>query len=220
MNTRNSDHPPDDVILVLDVDGVILDSERGGKGRWQSVLREKHAVDPSLLDEVFFQRAWSDVILGREPIEPALARALRELDWKIDVETVLSCWFEADFEVNHEVVRAVNGWTTAFGIRMALATNQEARRARFLEMRLGPLLPFAGIVFSGALGVLKNDTRLQSGGWASTPHATGSSLLMTRNRMWRLRDARAGRGSTSTSRVIGILRSTRRCAEELDGTGD
>jgi putative hydrolase of the HAD superfamily len=157
MNTRNSDHPPDDVILVLDVDGVILDSERGGKGRWQSVLREKHAVDPSLLDEVFFQRAWSDVIVGREPIEPALARALRELDWKIDVETVLSCWFEADFEVNHEVVRAVNGWTTAFGIRMALATNQEARRARFLEMRLGPLLPFAGIVFSGALGFLKND---------------------------------------------------------------
>jgi putative hydrolase of the HAD superfamily len=159
--SRRVDHRPRDVILVSDVDGVLLDPERTGKGSWHGALRERYGVEPALLDDVFFQRSWPEVLVGREPIEPALARALAELGWKIDVETVLRCWFEADFEIDDEVVRAANEWA-ASGIRVALATNQEARRAAFLELSLRPVLPFEGMVFSGALGVLKNDVAFYS----------------------------------------------------------
>lgn len=86
MATPNSGKRPQDTVLVLDVDGVLLDPTRAGRGGWQSALGEEHGLDPSLLDEVFFQRSWPDVIVGREPIEPALARALSELGWEIDVE--------------------------------------------------------------------------------------------------------------------------------------
>lgn len=156
MVTRNSGGRLKDTVLVLDVDGVLLDPQRAGRGGWQGALRESHGLDPSLLDEVFFQRSWSDVIVGREPIEPALTRALLELGWEIDVEALLRCWFEADFEIDPEVVQAVNEWA-ASGIRVALATNQEARRASFLELNLRSVLPIQGIAFSGALGVLKSD---------------------------------------------------------------
>jgi FMN phosphatase YigB (HAD superfamily) len=47
------------------------------------------------------------VIVGREPVESALASALVELDWPLEVDTLLRTWFEADFEIEHEVVRAV-----------------------------------------------------------------------------------------------------------------
>jgi len=143
-------------VLVLDVDGVILDPERAGSGRRHNALGERFGLDPTLLDEAFFRRSWSEVIVGHEPIEPAMAQALWELGWEIDVEAVLSCWFEADFAVDHEVVRAVNEWA-ASGIRVALATNQEARRASFLEHHLGAVLPIEGIAYSGAIGVLKSD---------------------------------------------------------------
>lgn len=156
MATRNSGERPKDTVLVLDVDGVLLDPMRAGKGRWPCALGEGYGLDPSQLDEVFFQRSWSNVIVGREPIEPALERALMELGWEIDVEAVLRCWFEADFEVDHEVVQAVKEWA-ACGIGVALATNQERRRAGFLERNLGAVVPIQGIAFSGALGVLKSE---------------------------------------------------------------
>ena len=156
MSTRTSDDRSRQTVLALDVDGVLLDPERGGKGRWQNALHERYGLDPTLLDEAFFQSSWSEVIVGREPVEPALARALLELGWDIDVESVLSCWFEADFEVDHEVVRAVIGWADS-GVRVVLATNQEVRRARYLELNLGAVLPIEGIAYSGAVGALKSN---------------------------------------------------------------
>jgi putative hydrolase of the HAD superfamily len=161
MTTGDSGRRPRNTVLVLDVDGVLLDPTRAGKGRWQCALRETYGLDPSQLDEAFFQRSWSEVIVGREPIELALARALGELGWEIDVETVLRCWFEADFEIDHQVVQAVNEWA-ASGIRVALATNQEARRASFLGRNLRGVIPIQGIAFSGALGALKSDPAFYS----------------------------------------------------------
>lgn len=156
MTKRTSGERPRGTVLALDVDGVLLDPGRGGRGRWQKAIGETFGLDPTLLDQAFFQRSWSEIIVGREPIEPTLARALLELGWEIDVEAVLRCWFEADFEVDHEVVQAVNEWA-ASGIFVALVTNQEARRASFLELNLGAVLPIMGMAFSGALGVLKSD---------------------------------------------------------------
>jgi FMN phosphatase YigB (HAD superfamily) len=143
-------------VLALDVDGVLLDPERAGKGRWQEALREEFGVEPALMDSVFFQRSWPEVIVGRESVESALADALVELGWNIGVEALLQVWFEADFEIDDVVVRAVNDWA-ASGVRVVLVTNQEARRARFIEQGLHGILPVQGMAFSGALGVVKSD---------------------------------------------------------------
>ncbi len=138
------------------MDGVLLDPERAGRGRWQEELRETHGLDPTLLDDVFFRRSWSAVIVGREPVETALAGALTELGWDIDVEGLLQIWFEADFEIDDDVVRAADEWA-ASGARVVLVTNQEARRAAFLEQRLREVLPIDGMASSGALGAVKSD---------------------------------------------------------------
>jgi putative hydrolase of the HAD superfamily len=156
MTTRASGRVPKDTVLALDVDGVLLDPERAGAGRWQNALHETYGLDPDLLDDAFFRRSWSEVIVGREPIEPALARALLALAWPVSVEDVLRCWFDADLVIDHEVVRAVNEWA-ASGVRVVLVTNQEARRASFLESHLGAVLPIEGMAYSGALGVVKRD---------------------------------------------------------------
>jgi putative hydrolase of the HAD superfamily len=67
----------------------------------------------------------------------------------------LACCFEADFSVDHQVAEAVRMWTAA-GARLVLVTNQEHRRARYLDHRLGALLPVSGMAYSAALGFTKD----------------------------------------------------------------
>ena len=143
-------------LLALDVDGVILDPQRGGRGPWQLAFGERFGVDARRLDETFFASAWADVITGKRPVESALHEALQELGWSMGVDAALECWFEEDFVTTPDVMGAATAWAQ-LGIPLALVSNQEPRRARFIESRLAPLLPIAGVAFSGDLGVVKSD---------------------------------------------------------------
>jgi putative hydrolase of the HAD superfamily len=144
------------VLLALDVDGVILDPARAGRGPWQAAFSERFGVDASRLDETLFGTAWADVITGRRDIRDALSDALRELRWGMGVEAALRCWFEEDFVVEPIVVEAARAWASE-GVALALVSNQEPRRGRYLEERLGPLLPIRAVAFSGDLGLVKKD---------------------------------------------------------------
>lgn len=153
-----SPDPPERVpaLLALDVDGVLLDSQRGGRGPWQDAFGERFGVDARRLDETLFAAPWADVVTGRRPVESALADALQHLGWDIGVEAALDCWFEEDFVVEPAVLAAAGAWCEQ-GVPVALVSNQEPRRARYLQQRLAPLLPLHGTAFSGDLGAVKSD---------------------------------------------------------------
>lgn len=108
------------------------------------------------MDETLFASSWADVITGKRSVESALHDALQELGWGMGVDAALQCWFEEDFVTAPEVMAAATAWAQ-LGIPLALVSNQEPRRARYLEGRLAPLLPIEGVAFSGDLGVVKND---------------------------------------------------------------
>ena len=148
--------PLDGVVLALDVDGVILDPTAGGRGGWSAVVAARYGVEADDLQSIFFARAWADVIDGRKAVEPALTAALQELGWSMSAEDLLACWFEADSAVDDEVARAARSWADD-GARIVLVTNQEHRRARFLQERLGAPLPISAMAYSAALGYVKTD---------------------------------------------------------------
>jgi FMN phosphatase YigB (HAD superfamily) len=54
------------------------------------------------------------------------------------------------------VVAAATAWSQ-LGIPLALVSNQEPRRARFIEDRMASFLPVSGVAFSGDLGAVKSD---------------------------------------------------------------
>ncbi len=141
-------------VLALDVDGVVLDPGRGGRGPWSRELEDRFGIRPAALAETFFGPRWPDIVVGRSPVEPALASALRTMGSDADPEAVLDCWFSADFVVNDEMVAAAREWHRR-GARLVLATNQEHRRAAYLADRLRPLLPFEAMVWSADLGHTK-----------------------------------------------------------------
>jgi putative hydrolase of the HAD superfamily len=144
--------------LALDVDGVLLDLDRGGAGHWTNELTTRFAITHEELHRTLFQPAWDDVVNGRRAIESALGAALEAVGSSATVEEVLSCWFEADFVLVDAAVEFARRATSA-GVRVVLATNQEHRRARFLRDRLGALMTFETMIYSGAIGVQKHDSR-------------------------------------------------------------
>ena len=54
------------------------------------------------------------------------------------------------------VLAAATAWSDR-GVPLALVSNQEPRRARYLEERLAPLLAVGGTAFSGDIGAVKSD---------------------------------------------------------------
>jgi len=111
-------------LLALDVDGVLLDPQRGGRGPWQAAFSERFGVDARLLDSTLFAAPWADVITGRRPVESALTAAFEALRWDIGVEDALQCWFEEDFVVDPAVLGAATTWP-GLGVPLALVSNQE-----------------------------------------------------------------------------------------------
>jgi putative hydrolase of the HAD superfamily len=142
--------------LALDVDGVLLDLDRGGRGPWSNELEARFGIEPALLDEAFFRRSWTDIIVGRRSVEDGLAEALAQIGTTADVESVLACWFDADYVPIADTFELAQRATHA-GCRVVLATNQEHRRAAYLHRRIGASFPIDRVIYSADVGYQKHD---------------------------------------------------------------
>lgn len=144
--------------LALDVDGVLLDPDRHGRGPWTNELAAQFGIDEDQMREEFFMQGWNDVICGRRSIETVLIEALQRIGATIDVEAVLACWFEADYSPVVETFDLARRAAQA-GCRVVLATNQEHRRAEYLRRRIAADVPLDRVFYSAELGCVKHDRR-------------------------------------------------------------
>jgi putative hydrolase of the HAD superfamily len=142
--------------LALDVDGVLLDPERGGAGPWSDEMEREFGIATSQFREAFFARSWHQVINGQLGVETGVGEALADLGVDVAVEDFLRVWFEADFVPVDDAIALARRAGDA-GCRVVLATNQEHRRAAFLLERLGALMPIDDVLYSAELGVQKHD---------------------------------------------------------------
>lgn len=144
--------------LALDVDGVLLDPERNGLGPWTNELAAQFGIEENQIREEFFLERWEDVIRGRSSVESVLGEALRRLGVTVDVESVLACWFEADY-APVEASFALARRAAHAGCRIVLATDQEHRRAEYLRRRIGAVLPLDRVFYSAELRYRKHHRR-------------------------------------------------------------
>ena len=144
--------------LALDVDGVLLDPDRNGDGHWTNELKAQFGIERAQLRESFFMKSWDDVINGRRTVEDGLGEALERIGTTVGVESVLSCWFDADYAPIDETFDLARR-AAAAGCRVVLATNQEHRRAAYLHRRIGAAFPLERVIYSADVGYQKHDPR-------------------------------------------------------------
>lgn len=139
-------------VLLLDFDGVL------SPGRYFSeIYAEKFGVDINKLLP-FFNQLKDSTNVGQSDLKEHLVNVLEDWEWKGTVDELLDFWFNADSDIDEEVVEFAknlqkDGW------KVYLATDQEKYRTKFIweERGLGDWMD--GKFVSCELGYLKDDPR-------------------------------------------------------------
>lgn len=144
------------IYLMLDVDGVCINGRSRDGEVWSENIEADLGLSKASLRAAFFEPYWAQIVTGQMPIRPALDTALATLANAPDAETLLSYWFRNDAHIVPEALDLISASRNA-GHSVWLATNQEARRARYIMDDLGFADRVEGMHFSANLGVAKPD---------------------------------------------------------------
>lgn len=153
---REHEVAKDMTVLVLDVNGVIVDSYPDGRGEWSDSLLEDFAIDPARLHKEFFDRSWADVVRGRRGLRECLEPVLRDLNPDVTVDEFISYWFQKHSLVNLRVIKFVIEWSRRTVSRPWLVSNQEPLRAKYIWNELGLAAYFEDLIYSAELGITKS----------------------------------------------------------------
>lgn len=142
-------------ILALDVDGVIIDGFP--RKRWDETLEADLGINAARLQAEFFKPHWTPIMRGEMPVEPPLTEFLKDYGTSVTTTQFLAYWHGKDANVRREVIDAALAWRDRTDGRLALATNQDLTRARYLRDDLGLGTHFETMVVSCEIGAQKPD---------------------------------------------------------------
>jgi len=135
--------------VLLDADGVVQTTVPG----WLDALGSlcgKPASRKAFLQDVF--AAERPALIGAESFRPALAEVLARWGAPVEVEEAIRMW--QMIEPQKMVLQEASLLRRA-GVRVSLATNQQAERAAFMSRTLGYEERFDDLFYSFALGHAK-----------------------------------------------------------------
>ena len=140
-------------VLALDVDGVLI--EGFPRYRWDENLEANLGIESARMQTEFFEPHWHDIMLGRKPVEPALATFLKNYPSRVDVKTLLAYWHGNDAHLRQDVVSSAIAWQQRTGGKLALATNQDLTRSGYLRETMGLGVHFEIMIVSCEIGAAK-----------------------------------------------------------------
>lgn len=142
--------------VLVDVDGVLVTGRPADGLHWSHDLERDLGIPPDLLQKHFFAPYWPDVITGRAGLRETLAPVLAKIAPSASCETLLEYWFGRDARLNEALVQEITMLRRS-GLFVALASNQEHLRARYLSERLGLGAQVDHFYYSAAIGARKPD---------------------------------------------------------------
>lgn len=144
--------------VVWDFDGVLNRNVVDGELLWSKRITDDLGIDLDTFRAHLFQSNWHDVLTGREDLLDRLAAWAAAAGYRQPVQTVLDYWFAHDALPDRTALDLLAA-ARARGLRAVIATNNEPRRAAYIENEMG----FAGrverVFASGRIGVTKPDRR-------------------------------------------------------------
>ncbi|MEX0287068.1 MAG: HAD family hydrolase [Paracoccaceae bacterium] len=141
-------------LIVWDFDGVLNANIRDGRFVWADRLQDDLGVDPGAFsDFVFRSGRIRDVVRGRLDLRDVVAGWLSDQGHDITADAFLDYWFANDAIPDEQVT----GWMMKAAGRRVIGTNNEARRAAYIEGPMGYGARVERVFASGRMGVAKPD---------------------------------------------------------------
>ena len=143
------------MIIAWDFDGVLNRNHANGRYVWEDAFEEQVGQPASAFGDFVFRRDPS-VIIGQEDMLTRLEAWTRTVPCRLSALEILDLWLELDAHPDAEMLALVDALSAARQ-RQIVATNNETRRAGFIERQMGMASRVEQVFASGRMGVAKPD---------------------------------------------------------------
>lgn len=141
-----------DSIYIFDADGVAIHP-----WGFANALENEFGISTENT-KAFFSGAFKRCLTGEADIEVLLPEFLGSWGWSGSTEQFIDFWLKSDDQPNAEILERVDQLRSN-GHRCYLASNQERRRAEYINSQMGFGRRFDKLFFSCDLGFTKPDRR-------------------------------------------------------------
>ena len=145
-------------VVVWDFDGVLNRNIVDGRFNWADNFEADIGRPFEPLQRTIFDGPIKDVIVGRVDLLELIKRWADDVGYEGPAQGVLDYWFDKDDLVDPESLKLLEA-TEQAGLRNVIATNNEARRANYIEDQMGFGKRIERLFASGRLGVAKPDPK-------------------------------------------------------------
>lgn len=141
-------------VLVWDFDGVLNANIVDGRFVWADTLKSDWGIDvQALAAHLFHANRIGQIMRGHFDLRDELAAWLVQEGHEIDVDAFLAYWFAKDALPDADVMRYLHRQDA----RHVIGTNNEARRAAYIEHDMGFGRLVEHVFASGRIGHAKPD---------------------------------------------------------------
>ena len=147
---------PHTPLIAWDFDGVLNRNMEGGRFRWAAAFERELGMPIARFVEVVFGNGFDAVITGQQDLRARVALWAEAEGYAPGPDALLDFWFRTDAYPD-DAMLALMEEVRATGARQVIATNNEPRRAAYIEGPLGFGARVETVFASGRMGLRKPD---------------------------------------------------------------
>jgi putative hydrolase of the HAD superfamily len=147
---------PGKPIIAWDFDGVLNRNIENGQFLWAENFEADLGQSLSMFNQHIFDVNFDAVITGREDLRDRVESWSKAVGFSGGPDALLAYWFAKDSFPDPSMLEIIET-LSSHGIRQVIATNNEARRTRFIEAEMGYATLVEHVFCSGRMGVRKPD---------------------------------------------------------------
>jgi putative hydrolase of the HAD superfamily len=143
-------------VVAWDFDGVLNRNVADGQFLWAKDFEADLRQSLLMFNRHVFDANFGDVITGREDLRDRVESWAKAVGFAGGPDALLAYWFAKDSFPDPsmlEIIKALSG----HGVRQVIATNNESRRASYIENEMGYAALVEHVFSSGRMGVRKPD---------------------------------------------------------------
>ncbi len=144
-------------VIAWDFDGVLTRNIVDGRFIWANDFEADTGQSREIFEEFVFGRDLDAILTGRQDLRDRVEAWAKSVGYAPGPDALLEYWFKKDAILDPMTLGLMDRIAQK-GLRQVLTTNNENRRATFIENQLGLGSRVEHIFASGRMGVAKPDT--------------------------------------------------------------
>ncbi len=143
-------------VVAWDFDGVLNRNIVDGRFVWANTFEADTGHTLKGFTDTVFAEGFNDIITGRTDLRDRVHDWANKVDYAPGADALLAYWFEHDALPDPDVGLMMDA-LCELGVRQVIVTNNEIRRARYIEREMGFGTRVERVFASGRMGVRKPD---------------------------------------------------------------